>query len=46
MISLINYITPAQFGFGAISMLQQEYDRIGIKRPLLVTDIPTGSYLP
>ena len=39
MISLINYITPVQFGFGAIALLQQECDRIGVKRPLLVTDV-------
>ncbi len=38
MISLINYLTPVQFGFGAITLLQQECERIGIKRPLLVTD--------
>ncbi len=38
MISLINYITPVQFGFGAITLLQAECERLGIKRPLLVTD--------
>jgi 4-hydroxybutyrate dehydrogenase len=36
--SLINYITQVQFDFGAISLLQQECDRIGIRRPLIVTD--------
>ncbi len=38
MISLINYITPVQFGFGAISLLQPECDRLAMKRPLVVTD--------
>ncbi|MFZ2652364.1 MAG: iron-containing alcohol dehydrogenase [Burkholderiaceae bacterium] len=38
MVSLINYITPVQFGFGAIALLQQECERIGVRRPLLVTD--------
>jgi 4-hydroxybutyrate dehydrogenase len=35
---LINYITVVQFDFGAIGLLQQECERIGIHRPLLVTD--------
>lgn len=38
MVSLINYLTPVQFGYGALALLQQECDRIGIRRPLLVTD--------
>jgi len=38
MISPINYITSVQFGFGAIDMLPQECERIGIRRPLVVTD--------
>ena len=38
MISLINYITPVQFGFGAITLLQAECDRIGVRRPLVITD--------
>ncbi len=38
MISSINYITSVQFGFGAIDMLPQECARIGIRRPLVVTD--------
>lgn len=37
--SLINYITQVQFEFGAIGLLQQECDRIGIRRPLIVTDV-------
>ncbi|MDX1366697.1 iron-containing alcohol dehydrogenase [Pseudomonas sp.] len=36
--ALINYITQVQFAFGAIELLQQECDRIGIRRPLVVTD--------
>jgi 4-hydroxybutyrate dehydrogenase len=36
--SLINYITQIQFDFGAIAKLPDEYARIGIKRPLIVTD--------
>jgi 4-hydroxybutyrate dehydrogenase len=36
--ALINYITQIQFDFGAISLLQAECDRVGIKRPMLVTD--------
>ena len=37
--ALINYITQVQFDFGALALLQQECDRIGIKRPLVVTDL-------
>ncbi|MDM0046803.1 iron-containing alcohol dehydrogenase [Variovorax dokdonensis] len=37
-VSPINYITSVQFGFGAIDMLPQECERIGIRRPLIVTD--------
>src|SRR3546814_3029037 len=36
--SLINYITQVQFEFGAIDLLQQECDRLGIRHPLIVTD--------
>src|SRR6478735_9204772 len=36
--ALINYITRIQFGFGAISLLRQECERVGIRRPLIVTD--------
>lgn len=36
--ALINYITQVQFDFGALSLLQQECDRIGIRRPMIVTD--------
>ena len=36
--ALINYITQIHFDFGAISLLQAECDRVGIKRPMLVTD--------
>jgi alcohol dehydrogenase class IV len=36
--SLIYYITQVQFEFGAIKLLKQECDRVGIARPLIVTD--------
>ncbi|MDN7560788.1 iron-containing alcohol dehydrogenase [Burkholderia orbicola] len=36
--SLINYITQIQFDFGAIRLLGEECARIGIHRPLIVTD--------
>jgi 4-hydroxybutyrate dehydrogenase len=36
--ALINYITQVQFDFGAVSLVQQECDRIGIRRPMIVTD--------
>ncbi len=41
--SVINYITQIQFGYGAISTLQQECDRIGITKPLIVTDVGVRS---
>jgi alcohol dehydrogenase class IV len=37
--ALINYITQVQFDYGALALLQQECDRIGIKKPLVVTDM-------
>lgn len=36
--SLINYITQIQFEAGAISLLPAECQRVGITRPLIVTD--------
>lgn len=36
--SLINYITQIQFEVGAISLLPADCQRIGITRPLIVTD--------
>jgi len=36
--ALINYITQIQIDFGAVQLLAQECDRIGIRRPLVVTD--------
>ncbi|MFL9896608.1 iron-containing alcohol dehydrogenase [Paraburkholderia fungorum] len=36
--SLINYVTQIQFDFGAIRLLKSECERIGIHRPLIVTD--------
>jgi len=36
--ALIYYITQVQFDFGAVKLLQQECERSGISRPLIVTD--------
>jgi alcohol dehydrogenase class IV len=36
--ALINYITQIQFGYDSLDLLQQECERIGIKRPFVVTD--------
>lgn len=36
--ALINYITQIQFDFGAVALVQQECDRVGIQRPMIVTD--------
>ncbi|ODP32919.1 iron-containing alcohol dehydrogenase [Pandoraea sp. ISTKB] len=36
--SLINYITQIQFGYDAIRLLGGECERIGMRRPLIVTD--------
>ena len=36
--SLIYYVTQIQFDFGAIKLLKQECERVGISRPLVVTD--------
>ena len=36
--AIINYITTIQFDFGAIGLLRQECERVGIRRPLVVTD--------
>ncbi|QGZ59154.1 iron-containing alcohol dehydrogenase [Paraburkholderia acidiphila] len=36
--SLINYVTQIQFDFGAIRLLKDECARVGISRPLIVTD--------
>lgn len=35
---LIQYLSRIQFDFGAISLLGEEIERLGLKRPLLVTD--------
>ena len=37
--ALIYYVTQVQFDFGAIQLLKAECDRIGISRPLVVTDV-------
>lgn len=36
--AFINYVTQIQLEFGAVNLLQQECQRIGITRPLIVTD--------
>ena len=36
--ALIYYVTQIQFEFGAIKLLKAECERIGISRPLIVTD--------
>ncbi|MDA7417949.1 iron-containing alcohol dehydrogenase [Xenophilus arseniciresistens] len=36
--ALINYLTQIQFDFGAVRLLESECARIGITRPLVVTD--------
>jgi len=36
--AFIHYVTQIQFEFGAIRLLGQECERVGIKRPLIVTD--------
>ena len=36
--AFINYVTQIQFDFGAIKLLKQECERVGITRPLIVTD--------
>ena len=36
--ALIYYLTQTQFEFGTIKLLRQECDRVGISRPLIVTD--------
>ena len=36
--AFINYVTQIQFDFGAVRLLAQECQRVGISRPLVVTD--------
>ena len=36
--AFIYYVTQIQFEFGAVKLLQQECERVGITRPLVVTD--------
>ncbi len=36
--AFINYVTQIQFEFGAVRLLRQECDRVGITKPLIVTD--------
>src|SRR4051812_44882320 len=36
--ALIYYVTQIQFDFGAVRLLRQECERVGISKPLIVTD--------
>jgi 4-hydroxybutyrate dehydrogenase len=36
--AFINYVTQIQLDFGAIALLKSECDRVGISKPLIVTD--------
>lgn len=36
--AFINYVTQIQFDFGAVKLLRQECERVGISKPLIVTD--------
>ncbi|MFZ2388835.1 MAG: iron-containing alcohol dehydrogenase, partial [Polaromonas sp.] len=36
--AFIYYVTQIQFEFGAVKLLRQECARVGISRPLIVTD--------
>ncbi len=36
--ALIQYLSRIQFDFGAVGLLASEIDRLGLKRPLLITD--------
>lgn len=36
--AFIYYLTHIQFDYGAVQLLRQECDRVGISRPLIVTD--------
>ena len=36
--AFIYYVTQIQFEYGAVQLLKQECERVGITRPLVVTD--------
>lgn len=36
--AFINYVTQIQFDYGAVALLPQECERVGIRKPLVVTD--------
>ncbi|MDR2324299.1 MAG: iron-containing alcohol dehydrogenase [Acidovorax sp.] len=36
--AFINYVTQIQFDFGALKLLRQECERVGMHKPLIVTD--------
>ena len=39
--AVINYLTTVQFDFGALRLVSAECARLGIKRPLIVTEDAT-----
>ena len=36
--ALINYITQINLDFGAVALLRAECERVGMRKPLIVTD--------
>jgi 4-hydroxybutyrate dehydrogenase len=36
--AFIYYVTQVQFDFGSVKLLRQECERVGITKPLIVTD--------
>ena len=38
IMAFINYVTQIQIDFGAIQLLKQECERVGIHKPLIITD--------
>jgi 4-hydroxybutyrate dehydrogenase len=41
--ALINYLTQINIDFGTLSLLKAECERVGIKKPLIVTDVGVRS---
>jgi alcohol dehydrogenase class IV len=37
--ALINYLTQINIDFGTLSLLKAECERVGIQKPLIVTDV-------
>jgi len=38
IMAFINYVTQIQIDFGAVQLLKQECERVGIHKPLIITD--------